>query len=97
MFKVCSTATPNGLQASNFAFGRPLTDQTVSRPMQGLHVELILALQFDKSHRWSRRRLRDPLGVAIVVLLRRNVGSDVFRRHQPDVVAVAGEDTPEVM
>jgi hypothetical protein len=76
---------------------RPLTDQKVPRPTQGLHVELILALQFDKSHRWSRRRLRDPLGVAIVVLLRLDVGSDIFRRHQPDVVAVPGENTAEVM
>ena len=65
--------------------------------MKRLHVELVLALQFDKAHRWSRRRLRDPLGVAIVVLLRLDVGSDIFRRHQPDVVAVAGEDTAKVM
>ena len=34
--------------------------------MQGLHVELILALQFDKAHRRSRRRFCDPFGVAIV-------------------------------
>src|ERR1700675_713196 len=65
--------------------------------MKRLHVELVLALQFDKAHRWSRRRLRDPLGVAIIVLLRLDVGSDIFRRHQPDVVAVAGKDTAEVM
>src|ERR1700722_9756376 len=65
--------------------------------MKRLHVELVLALQFDKAHRWSRRRLRDPLGVAIVVLLRLDVGSNIFRRHQPDVVAVAGEDTANVM
>jgi hypothetical protein len=76
---------------------RPLTDQTVPRPMKGLHIELVLALQFDKAHRWSRRRLRDPLGVAIVVLLRLDIGPDIFRRHQPDVVAVAGEDAAEVM
>jgi hypothetical protein len=65
--------------------------------MKRLHVELVLALQFDKAHRWSRRRLRDPLGVAIVVLLRLDLGSNIFRRHQPDVVAVAGEDTAKVM
>src|SRR5271154_6907309 len=65
--------------------------------MKRLHVELVLALQFDKAHRWSRRRLRDPLGVAIVVLLRLDVGSNIFRRHQPDVVAVAGEDMANVM
>jgi hypothetical protein len=65
--------------------------------MQSLHVELVLALQVDEAHRWSRRRLRDPLGVAIVVLLRLDVGSDIFRRHQPNLVAVAGEDTAEMM
>jgi hypothetical protein len=43
----------------------PLTDQTVSRSMKRLHVELVLALQFDRAHRSSRRRLRDPLGVAM--------------------------------
>ena len=73
---------------------RPLTDQTVPRPMKRLHVELVLALQFDKAHRRARRRLRDPLGVAIVVLLRLDVGSDIFRRHQPHVVAVAAKTRP---
>ena len=66
----------------------PLTDQTVPRPMKGLHIELVLALQFDKAHRWSRRRLRDPLGVAIVVLLPLDVGSNIFRRHQPNEVSL---------
>src|ERR1700733_3198903 len=65
--------------------------------MKRLHIELVRALQFDKAHRWSRRRLRDPLGVAIVVLLRLDVGSNIFRRYQPDIVAVAGKDTTEVM
>jgi hypothetical protein len=38
-----------------------------------------------------------PLGISIVALLRLDVRLDIFRRHQPDVVAVAGEDTAEVM
>src|SRR5258707_9312303 len=46
-----------------------------------------LALQFDKAHRRPGRRIRDPLGVAIVVLLRLDVGPDIFGRHQPDIVA----------
>ena len=58
--------------------------------MKRLHIELVLALQFDKAHRWSRRRLRDPLGVAIVVLLRLDVGSNIFRGHQPDVCGRGG-------
>ena len=76
---------------------RPLADQTVPRSVKRLHVELILALQFDEPHRRARRRLRDPLGVAIVVLLRLDIRADVFGRHQPHVVTVAGEDTAEVM
>src|SRR5271165_6427497 len=67
------------------------------RPMQGLHVELVLALQFDKAHRRPGHRLCDPLGVAIVVLLRLDVGPDIFGRHQPDVVAVGGEHAAEMM
>src|ERR1700733_13127573 len=63
--------------------------------MKRLHIEVVRALQFDKAHRWSRRRLRDPLGLAIVVLLRLDVGSNIFRRHQPDIVAVAANDTTE--
>src|SRR5271170_1038691 len=54
--------------------GRPLPDQPVSRSMKRLHVKLVLALQFDKAHRRPGRRLRDPLGAAIVVLLRLDVG-----------------------
>ena len=65
--------------------------------MQGLHFELVLALQFDKSHRRPGHRLRDPLGVAIVVLLRLDVGPDIFGRHQTDIMAVSGEHTAEMM
>ena len=65
--------------------------------MKRLHVELVLALQFDKAHRRPGRRLRDPLGVAIVVLLGLDVGPDIFGRHQPDIVAVGGEHAAEMM
>src|ERR1700691_3674507 len=75
----------------------PLPDQPVSRSMKCLHVELVLALQFDKAHRRPGRRLRDPLGVAIVVLLRLDVGPDIFGRHQADIVAVGGEHAAEMM
>ena len=66
---------------------RPLADQPVSRSMKRLHVELVLALQFDKAHRRPRRRLRNPLGVPVVVLL----GPHIFGRHQPDVMTAGGE------
>ena len=57
---------------------RPLADQTVSGSVKRLHVELVLALQLDKPHRRPRRRFRDPLGVAIVVLLRFDIRADIF-------------------
>ena len=76
---------------------RPLPDQPIPRPMERLHVELVLALQVDEAHRRSGRRFGDPFGVAIVVLLRLDVGSDIFGRHQPDVVAMSGEHTAEMM
>jgi len=77
--------------------GRSLPDQPVPRPMERLHVELVLALQLDKPHRRSRRSLGDPFRVAIVVLLRLDAGPNIFGRHQPHLVAVAGEDVAEVM
>ena len=40
---------------------------------------------------------RDPLGVAIIVLLRLDVGSDIFRRHQPDVGPWLAKTRPRVM
>ena len=76
---------------------RSLPDQPVPRPMKRLDVELVLALQIDKAHRWARRRLRDPLRVTIVVLLRFDVGPNIFGRHQPHVVAVSGENAAKMM
>ena len=52
--------------------------------MHRLHVELVLALQFNEPHRRARRRLGNPFGVAIVVLLSPDVRPDIFGRHQLD-------------
>jgi hypothetical protein len=57
--------------------------------MERLHVELVLALQLDKTHRRPRRGFRDPLGVAIVVLLCLDIGPHIFGGHQSDVVTMA--------
>ena len=73
---------------------RALPHQAVSRSMQRLHVELVLALQFNEPHRRARRRLGDPLGVTIVVLLSLDVGPDIFGRHQPDVVTASADTRP---
>jgi hypothetical protein len=51
----------------------------------------------DKPHGRACRRLRDPLDVTIVVLLRFDIGSDGLGRRQPDVVPMTGEDATEMM
>jgi hypothetical protein len=65
--------------------------------VQRLHVELLLALRFDKPHRRARRRFSDPFGVAVVVLLRLDLGPNVFGRHQADIVPMTGEDAADAM
>ena len=51
-----------------------LSDQPVAHAMQNLHVELRLALERHEPHRRPGRRLGNRLGVAIIVLLRLDIG-----------------------
>src|SRR6516225_723858 len=44
-----------------------------------------------------RRGFRDPLGVAIIVLLRLDIGPHIFGGHQSDVVTMSGEQPAKVM
>ena len=76
---------------------RPLAHQPVTRAVKALHVELRLALELDKPHRRPGRRLGDRLRIAVVVLLRLDVGPHVLRRHQPDLVALVAQPAAEVM
>jgi hypothetical protein len=76
---------------------RPLSDQPVSGSVERLHIELVLALQLDKTHRRPRRGFRDPLGVAIIVLLRLDIGPHIFGGHQSDGVTMSGEQPAKVM
>src|SRR6202011_1048778 len=62
-----------------------------------LHVELLLAFQLDKPHGWARRGFGDPLSIAVVVLLRLDIGPHIFGRHQPDVMSVSREYPAEIM
>jgi hypothetical protein len=59
--------------------------------MQCLHVELRGALELDKAHRRSGRGLGHRLCIALVVLVRFDVGPDVLRRYQPYLVALGRE------
>ena len=72
---------------------RALANQPISSPVQALHVELLVALQIDKAHRWAGRGFRYRLGIPIVVLLRLHVGTNIFRRHQPHFVALLAKLT----
>ena len=44
-----------------------------------------------------RRGFRDPLGVAIIVLLRLDIGPHIFGGHQSDVVTMSGEQPAKVV
>jgi hypothetical protein len=44
---------------------RPFADEAIYRPMQSLHVELHLALDFDEAHSRTRCRFGDRLGSAL--------------------------------
>ena len=77
--------------------GGALADELVAHPVQGLHVELRFRLQRDEPHGRTGRSLCDRLGIAVVVLLCLDVGPHVFRRHQPDGVALSGERPAHVM
>lgn len=72
-------------------------DQPRPDPVQALHVELLLRLQRHEAHGRARGRLGDRLGIAVVVLLRLDVGADVLGRHQPDGVPLHGEQPAEVV
>src|SRR5438477_2259264 len=76
---------------------RTLAHQSGASPMQGLHVELVLALHVNKPHRRPGRRFGDGFGVALVVLLRLDIGLHVLRRHQPDHVPTRLQKPAEMM
>src|ERR1700732_4871761 len=65
--------------------------------MQNLDIELGLGLERDEPHRRPGRRLGDRLGVAVVVLLCLDIGTNILRRHQPHLVSLRGQKPPEVV
>jgi hypothetical protein len=82
----------------------PGAHQTLSDPVECLHVHLVLGLQLDEPHRQldephrrPRCSLGDRLGIPVVVLLRLHVGPHVFRRHQPDLMPLIGQDASHQM
>jgi hypothetical protein len=86
---------PRGAQLINQR--RALAHQPIPSAMQALHVELSLALELHEPHRRSGRSLSDRFGIAVVVLLRFDVGTHILGRHQPDLVTVVAKQTAKMM
>ena len=62
-------------------------DQPLAHPMQRLQVELLGGLGRHELHRRALHRFGNRLGIVEVVLLSLAIRADVFRRHQPGIVA----------
>jgi hypothetical protein len=77
--------------------GGSFADKPITDTMQRLHVELVGALQLDEAHGRPGGGFGDRFGVPVVVLLRLDVWADIFRRHQPDLMPVATQDTPQMV
>jgi hypothetical protein len=68
---------------------RSCSHEPVAGTVQRLQIELAFALQFNKAHGRSRRCFCNRFGIAVIVLLRLNVGTHILGRHQSDLVAHA--------
>jgi hypothetical protein len=78
--------------------GRSLAEQSVAHPMQGLHVELVCTFEFDEAHGRPCGGLSNGFGIAVVVLLRLDVGrTDILRRHQAHRVALGLQQAAEMV
>jgi hypothetical protein len=64
-----------------------LAHQQFPRAMQDQHALLLFALHRHEAHVRPCHRLADRLGIGRVVLAALEVGLDVARRHQPDLMA----------
>jgi hypothetical protein len=76
---------------------RAFANKPIASSVQRLHIELLLAFQFDKSHGGARGCLGDRFRIPVVVLLRFDVGAHILRRHQPDGVPHRCQLSAEVM
>ena len=75
----------------------PGRHETGTNPVQRLDVELRLILELDEAHRRPRRRLGDGLSVAVVVLVRFDVGPHILGRHEPHRVALVRQQASQVV
>jgi len=71
--------------------------KTISGAMEALQVELLFGLELDEPHRWSRRGFSNCLSVTVVILLRLDVGPDIFRRHEANDMTLPSQHAAEMM
>ncbi len=74
-----------------------LCNEARSNPVQRLNIELLLTLEVDDSHCWTRRGFRDALRIPVVVLLRFNIGANILGRHQSHFMSSSFEKSPQVV
>ena len=67
---------------------------TLSYPMQGLQIQLIIALDRYESHLRPLDCLRNRLGVNVVALVRLYIRLDILSRHQPHLVTLLSQGPP---
>jgi hypothetical protein len=65
--------------------------------VQDQDVELSLALERDEPHRRPSRRHGDRRSVAVILLLRLDIGANILRRHQPHLVLLRRQLPPEMV
>lgn len=65
--------------------------------MQRLNIELFFALQINEAHRGTGCGFGNALRIPVVVLLRLDIGADIFRRHQSDLMSSCDENPPKVV
>ena len=79
-----------------FHHGGAFADELVAHPVRNL-CRARPRLQRDELHGRTGCGFCDCRGVAVVILLRLDRGLHIFWRHQPDAVALNGQDTANVM
>jgi hypothetical protein len=63
-------------------------------PMQGLQIQLVIALDRYEAHLRPLDCLRNRLGINVVALVRLYVRLDILRRHQPHLVPLLSQSPP---
>src|ERR1700745_3089265 len=76
---------------------RPFADEPGTDSVQGLHIELIIALQLDEPHRRTARRFGDCFCVPMSFFLVVHIRPDISRRDQPALVPPSRKYPAEVM